>query len=63
MDEIVVVPELSNEEVLRLYWEITDDLASRFELAKPKSERSREQHSLRSACLVEIRKRRLNSLR
>lgn len=56
-DTIVVVPALTDEEVKRLYWQLTDDLAARFELAQPKGERSREQHSLRSACLVEMRRR------
>jgi hypothetical protein len=58
-EDAVDFTTLSSLDLSERYNEVRDELLASGEMRDPTTERGRELHSIRNACLVELKKRRL----
>lgn len=58
-DEVVSVKDLSSPELMDMVHELTQELLEMKEGIYPRSQEARDKHSLRNACQVELRNRKI----
>lgn len=58
-DEVVSVTDLSTSELLEMVADLTQELLEMHQGIRPKTQEARDKHSLRNACQVELRSRKI----